>query len=417
MLLRARIVLPIVRPPIEDGAVLISRNTIKAVGRWRDLAPRVSEPAIDLGAVILLPGFVNAHCHLDYTTMTGLPPQKQFPDWIKGLLALKAAASYTDYADGWLRGAAMLVRNGTTTVADVEAVPELLPDVWSATPLRVASFLEMTSVKSRRDPAQILHEMAAKIDSLRGARNRAGLSPHALYSTTPALLEQTARLARQRRWRVTMHVAESAEEFDMHAHRRGPLHDWLAPQRDMSDCGLGSPLEQVRRCGLLAENFLAVHANYLQPGDINALAQTGAAVVHCPRSHAYFRHQPFPFRQLAAAGVNICLGTDSLASIPASRRRQPQLDLFAEMRQFAAAQPETPAETILKMAPINGARALGLAERIGELSAGTLADLIAIPCSGKISDASQAVIAHAGDISVSMIDGHWAFGGHCSEPL
>jgi aminodeoxyfutalosine deaminase len=411
MLLRARIVLPIVRPPIEDGAVLIRGNTIAAVGRWRDLAPGASEPPVDLGAVIVLAGLVNAHCHLDYSAMTGLPAQKQFPDWIKGLLALKGAASYADYATGWLRGAAMLVRTGTTTVGDIEAVPELLPDVWSATPLRVASFLEITSVKSRRDPAQILQEVTAKIEGLNPQRNRLGLSPHALYSTTPALLEQAGTLARQKRWRLSMHVAESVEEFDMFTQRRGAMFDWLASQRDMSDCGLGTPMEQVRRCGLLAENFLAVHANYLEPRDIESLGQSGAAVVHCPRSHAYFRHQRFAHRQLAAAGVNICLGTDSLASIAMPRRRQPELNLFAEMRQFAAVHPTIPAQTIVEMATINGARALGLAQRVGELSAGALADSIAIPYAGNTAEAFQAVVEHAGDVSASMIDGQWALGG------
>src|SRR5580658_10279129 len=171
MLLRARIVLPISTPPIENGAVLLSQNRVAAIGSWRDLAPGAHEPALDLGPVILLPGLVNAHCHLDYTEMTGLPPQKQFPDWIKGLLALKAGASYTEYAQAWLRGANMLKRTGTTTVADIEAVPELLPEVWSSTPLRVFSFLEMTGVKSKRKPSEILREAAAKIKSLSSARN------------------------------------------------------------------------------------------------------------------------------------------------------------------------------------------------------------------------------------------------------
>src|SRR5271156_3582496 len=197
MLLRARIILPIAAPPIENGAVLLSKNRVVAVGAWRDLASRAREPAVDLGPVILLPGLINAHCHLDYTDMTGLPPQKQFPDWIKGLLALKAAASYTDYAEAWIRGAKMLERTGTTTVADIEAVPELLPEVWSSTSLRVFSFLEMTGVKSGRKPAEILREASAKIKSLSGGRGAAGLSPHALYSTMPDLLRKSAALARK----------------------------------------------------------------------------------------------------------------------------------------------------------------------------------------------------------------------------
>ena len=330
MLLRARIVLPIAAPPIENGAVLLSHNRIAAVGCWRDMAPAARQPAVDLGPVILLPGLVNAHCHLDYTDMTGLPPQKHFPDWIKGLLALKAAAGYTDYAAAWIGGAKMLARSGATTVADVEAVPELLPEVWSCTPLRVFSFLEIIAVQRRRAPSEILREAAARIKSLSSARGAAGLSPHALYSTTPELLRQTAVLARRRRWRLTTHLAESASEHEMFAGRRGPMFDWLKPQRDMSDCQGRSPVQQARRCGLLGENFLAVHANYLDDADVAALAQSGSSVVHCPQSHAYFGHAPFPFHKLREAGVNVCLGTDSLASVLATSRAKPELNMFAE---------------------------------------------------------------------------------------
>ena len=410
MILRARIVLPVCRPAIEDGAVVISGNRIAAVGSWPDIQAHFAEPAADLGAAILLPGLINAHCHLDYTGMNGLPPPRQFSDWIKALLALKAAASYTDYAAAWLAGAAMLARTGCTAVADIEAVPELLPEVWTGTPLRVASFLEMTGLKRRRAPAEILGEASEKIESLKPERGLAGLSPHALYSTTAPLLEETARLARERNWRVTMHVAESAEEFEMFAHRRGTMFDWLEPQRGMADCGLGTPLAQVERCGLLGGNFLAIHANYLLASDIEALARSGSSVVHCPRSHAYFRHQRFACEELAAAGVNICLGTDSLASVFPSQRSKPELNLLAEMRQFAATHPGIAPEAIVEMATRNGARALGWQGRAGELSPGSWADLISIPFTGPIAECAAAVVHHPGDVAVSMIDGHWVAG-------
>jgi cytosine/adenosine deaminase-related metal-dependent hydrolase len=408
MLLRARILLPISSPPIADGAVLISGNRVAALGRWRDLSPAAAEPAADLGHVILMPGLVNAHCHLDYTDMAGQAAPKQFPDWIKGLLARKAAASYADYAQAWLRGAAMLLRTGVTTVADVEAVPELLPDVWSSTPLRVASFLEMTCVRSGRDPAAIVRDAAAKIAALRPERGFAGLSPHALYSTTPDLLRASAQLAARHRWRVTMHVAESIDEFEMCVHGRGHLFDWLKSQRDMSDCGHGTPIEQVRRCGLMGERFLAIHANYLQPADIEALAQTQSSVVHCPRSHAYFRHQSFLYNELAAAGVNVCLGTDSLASVAPARPPGPELNLFTEMQTFAKSNPGVRPSDILRLATSNGARALGLQGSVGEMAQNSFADLITIPYSGTIGEAESAVVQHRGDMAGSMIDGKWA---------
>jgi cytosine/adenosine deaminase-related metal-dependent hydrolase len=408
MLLRARIVLPISGPPISDGAVLISKNRVAALGRWSDLSRAAAEPVTDLGQVILLPGLVNAHCHLDYTEMAGQPAPKQFPDWIKGLLARKAAASYADYAQAWLRGAAMLLRTGVTTVGDIEAVPELLPDVWSSTPMRVASFLEMTGVQSRRDPGSILQEAAAKIAALRPERGFVGLSPHALYSTTPALLRAAAQLAAAQNWRVTMHVAESIDEFEMCAHSRGPLFDWLKGQRDMSDCGHGTPVQQVARCGLLSERFLAIHANYLDPADIAALAQSGSSVVHCPRSHAYFKHRQFPYKELAAARVNICLGTDSLASVAPARPPGPELNLFTEMQTFASLHPEVTPSDILRLATCNGARALGLQGCVGEIAPNSFADLITLPYAGKIEEAESAVVHYRGDVTGSMIDGRWA---------
>ena len=302
----------------------------------------------------------------------------------------------------------MLAATGTTTVADIEAVPELLPEVWSSTPLRVFSFLEMTGVKSRRHPEEILHEAAVKRRSL-SARGFVGISPHALYSTTPALLQQTAALARRRHWRLTTHVAESIEEFEMYRHRRGPMFDWLKKQREMSDCGLGTPVAQVARCGLLGPNFLAIHANYLEPQDVAALAASQSSVVHCPGSHAYFCHQPFPYPELSAAGVNVCLGTDSLASVKTTAHAKPELNMFAEMRTFALANPEVAPSEVLRMATQAGARALGWQDRVGGLFANGLADMITIPFSGKKEEAAAAVVHHGGPVSASMIDGQWIF--------
>src|SRR5262249_11817409 len=148
------IVLPVSRPPIENGAVSIAGERILWVGRWSDLPASDRQQVCDLGETILLPGLINAHCHLDYTDMAGqLAPPKTFSDWIKALVALKSEWSYADFARSWLHGAKMLLRTGTTTVADVEAVPELLPEIWSATPLRVISFRELIGLKTQAESA------------------------------------------------------------------------------------------------------------------------------------------------------------------------------------------------------------------------------------------------------------------------
>ncbi|HWH72121.1 MAG TPA: hypothetical protein VNT26_22350, partial [Candidatus Sulfotelmatobacter sp.] len=113
MILRARVVLPVSHPAIRDGAVLVNKNRILAVGRWSELGHDASQKVVDLGEVILMPGLVNAHCHLDYTHMAGqLPPPKVFSDWLKLITATKASWNFSDYADSWLSGARMLLRTG-----------------------------------------------------------------------------------------------------------------------------------------------------------------------------------------------------------------------------------------------------------------------------------------------------------------
>lgn len=410
MLLRARLVVPGRRRPIDNGAVALADGRIAAVGRWPDLARAFAGQPCDLGEVLLLPGLVNAHCHLDYTDMAGLlPPPKSFTDWIKAITALKAQWSYTEFARSWLNGARMLLAGGVTTVGDVEAAPELLPEVWEATPLRVFSFLEMTGIKSRRQPDLILKEAATRIASLAHGRCRAGLSPHAAYSTTPQLLRLSARLAREQGWRLVTHVAESSEEFDMFVHARGAMFDWLKRnQRDQTDCGWGSPVQHFERHEFLDANVAAVHANYLAPGDAELLARRGVSVVHCPRSHAYFGHAAFPFHELARAGVNVALGTDSLATTLKPRGAPLELDLFAEMRAFARTFPDVPPEGILRLATVNAAAALGGTGQVGELAAGAFADLITVPFDGPLADAVEFLVRGSGRVSRVMIGGQWA---------
>jgi cytosine/adenosine deaminase-related metal-dependent hydrolase len=409
MILRARTILSLTAPPIEDGAVFIEGNRVRSVMPWKNLRPHVNVKTCDLGEVILLPGLINAHCHLDYTDMAGqLPPPKTFVDWIGLITAAKSGWSYSDYARSWLHGAHQLLKTGTTTVADIEAMPDLLPEVWDATPLRIFSFLEMTGIRSKRLPKEILAAALAQIDSLKHPRHRAMLSPHAPYSTLPELLRLTAKTASKRRWQTCIHVAESMEEFAMFQNAEGKMHDWLARnERDNSDCGLGSPVAHLARQKLLGENVLAIHVNCLARGDASLLGKNKTHVVHCPRSHDYFRHPKFEREKLVKAGVNVCLGTDSLATTRKVGKAKPELDMFAEMRALAHSDKTISPEEILRMATVNGARALGLAGKAGELSKNAFADLIALPYTGKSSRAYDAVLAHTGNVAASMIAGRW----------
>jgi cytosine/adenosine deaminase-related metal-dependent hydrolase len=158
--------------------------------------------------------------------------------------------------------------------------------------------------------------------------------------------------------------------------------------------------------------LLAVHLNYPEPGDLALLSRKGVHVVHCPRSHFYFNHHPFPLRRLASAGVNVCLGTDSLASVYKRRGENMELSMFAEMQELRRVHPRLMADTILRMATVNAAQALGLDGHAGVLAKGALADLLALPLPRGSVNFSEAVVRHQGPVAHTMIGGRWVFPRH-----
>jgi cytosine/adenosine deaminase-related metal-dependent hydrolase len=152
---------------------------------------------------------------------------------------------------------------------------------------------------------------------------------------------------------------------------------------------------------------IAVHANYLGPGDAELLARNCIHVAHCPRSHFYFGHARFPLRRLLKAGVNVCLATDSLASVRKRPHEVVELSLFEEMRSTALAGHGLRPAELLRMATRNGARALGLRGKAGEIIRGAFADLIALPCSRTSRAVYDCALEHSGPVAASMIDGQW----------
>lgn len=337
-----------------------------------------------------------------------IPPRKSFTDWINAINAIKGSWTDAHYHESWADGARQLLDSGTTTVANVETFHSLLPAVRLQTPLRVFSFFEVIGIHKERHPDTLLNPILDRADACCQAGHvQLGLSPHALYSTTPALLARCQEIARARNWRVMTHLAESEDEAAMFELSNGPMFNWLRNQRDMSDLRNMSPIQMAGEAGLLNPEFLAIHANYLRPDDVALLARSRSSVVHCPRSHAYFRHTPFLHDSLRKAGVNVCLGTDSMATVIKDRKWVPTLDMFTEMRVFAGTAGLLPAHAILCMATLNPARALGLEGLAGEISPGSWADLVVLPCESPLADAEEDIISFSGNPSGVMVCGEW----------
>src|SRR5438046_6905902 len=131
MILRARVVVTMDGPPIENGAVVISGDRVLDVGKFPEVSGRHSgQELVDLGEQALLPGLINAHCHLDYTCLRGkIPPQESFASWIRAINAEKAKLSEQDYLASIADGFAEAKRFGATTIANLTAFPELISQV------------------------------------------------------------------------------------------------------------------------------------------------------------------------------------------------------------------------------------------------------------------------------------------------
>lgn len=404
MLFRARTIVPVASPKLADGGLWVREGRIEAIGPWEGIhAQAVGEEVTDLGEVALFPGLVNAHAHLEYTGLAGkLNGSAGFAAWIRSINAVKREQSPESITADWLTGAETLLRSGTTTVADMETVMPGMATRLAKTPLRVIPFIEMTGVISRRLPSDLLTEADAILGE---CPQGGGYSPHAPYSTLPALLRETAQHAATHQRSVAIHVAESADEFAMYRERSGALFELISQLgRSMEDCDGRTPLQHVARNGLLRLKTLVVHANYLAPEDFDLLAQSGSNVVHCPSSHAFFAHNPFAYAELKRRGVNVCLGTDSLATQAAGSR----LDMLAEMRRFQRSYPTVSPAEILQMATQNGAQALGIPDVTGSLSAGRFADFFAIPYEGDIADAEASLLNESVQVTACYVAGRKA---------
>lgn len=363
------------RPPIADGALVLSHGKILRVGDFGSLASEFPAHELhDFGAAVILPGLVNAHAHLELSHLR--PPERpgRFTDWLTTVMrspALGADRAVTD-------GAAQSVRFGVTTVGDVTRDPANTRPVLERSPLRAVSYGEVTGMAGRR------HLLAGRLDAAvdwqpHGQKGRviAGISPHAPYSIDASGYHACLNAAQSRGLALATHLAESPHEAEFLADHTGPfreLWDAMGAWEPTVPKFSGGSIRYARSLGLLDDPRVAlIHVNYCDDDELGLLAAGRASVVYCPRTHAYFGHPPHRWRDMLAAGLNVSVGTDSRAS-------SPDLNLVDELRLLHRLCPEVPALTLWKMATINAGRALDL--EVGALQSVMPADLAIFPIRG-----------------------------------
>jgi len=374
------------RPPLEDGGLAVRGSEILAVGHWDDLI-REHPGALreDLGEMILLPGLINAHCHLDYTMMRGaLFGGESFALWIQRLNAMRRSLDQSDYLEAIASGLEELKHWGCTTVLNIESFPELVPFLPES-PIRTWWFLEVMDVRSRLETGEALAGAIRFFEKAGEGHGGFGISPHAPYTASRDLYELVQKYSEKYRMPVCTHLAETQEEMAMFRDAEGPLYEFLRSiGRSMDDCRGITPVQAVLGQGLLPQGSLLVHMNILNEEDRELLQRSAGQfpVIHCPGTHAFFNRAPFELEFFRNNGIPVLLGTDSLAS-------NHDLNMFSEMRAMGAAFPELDPMEILSMATTRPAAGIGRAGRLGELSPGAVADFLAVPDEGEREIAAQ----------------------------
>jgi aminodeoxyfutalosine deaminase len=399
---RCRALISMSGPPIENGAFVVDRTRFEQVGPAKDILPFFSGKVVDLGDVVALPGLINAHCHLEYTLMRGaIMPSRSFSKWVSRINALKRSLTDDDYLRATRQGLEELQRSGVTSVLDIVSAPQVLLRLTPPA-IRTWFFLELIDVRPR--PWLDDHAFGSWLffEQNPGWMGGFGLSPHAPYTASKALYESALSCAALLQMPVTTHVAESGEEFEMFATAKGSLFEFLKKMgRPMEDCGGKSPLRHLITNGLLHSGCIVVHLNELDQQDLQLLSTPewrNLAIVHCPKSHRFLHHKSFPLEELRKRGLQISLGTDSLAS-------NDSLNLFSEMRMARRNYPSLTPEELLRMTTVYPARAIRQENFLGRIARGYLADAVCIPFSDTLQNVHEAVLDNRSPIKWIMVNG------------
>ena len=393
MILRAKYVMPDNRTIIENGAVAIQGSKIVDIGPYPTIRNSGISPIRDLGEAVLTPGLVNAHTHLDLTSSAdSIQRTPKFTDWIFQIVGKRNPSTIEPSIR---EGVQQSLAGGATTVGDIDGTGESA-QILRDTPIRKVVFFEVLGFSGER-AAMGLARLATYLASplVPDSLLTPALSPHAPYSTSADIYRQCVASGLS----VCTHIAETEEELEFLSSGTGAFLDYLEAF-GISTAAWHPPqltsVQYMETLGILRKNSLLVHCNYLTDADVTTLAESGASAVFCPRSHHYFYHTDHPVVQLIESGVNVAIGTDSLAS-------NWSLSLLDELKFLARTQPCIRPETLLDMVTCNGATALGLAQ-VGRLEKGWLADIIAvqIPNDGRstieqiFDDASQNLLTVVG---------------------
>lgn len=369
LVIRARWVVP-----VEPAGVILEHHAVAVrAGRIVGVMPQSqAEQRFDAARVVnlpshlLMPGMVNLHVHAAMTLMRGLADDLPLQKWLQEAIwpAEGRHVSEAFVRDGTRLAAAEMLRGGITTCNDMYFHPAAAAEAFAEMGMRAVVGVVMLDFPTpfASDADDYLRKGLAARDQWRDhPLIDFSIAPHAPYTVSDASFGRALAIADELDLPIHVHVHETAQEITEGLAAHGVR-----------------PLARLARLGVLGENLIGVHAVHLDDSDVDLLVRHDCAIAHCPSSNMKLASGIAPVPRLLAAGLRVGLGTDGAAS-------NNRLDLLQEMRQAALLAKvgsldatAVPAHAALRMATLDGARAIGTGERIGSIEPGKSADLCAV---------------------------------------
>lgn len=377
-LITAKYILPIDQDIITDGAIAIESGKIITVGPANILKTQYPDATVkSFDTHVLMPGLVNAHAHLDLTYFLG--EDTSFIGWLISMLKYQRSAEMPQLIPAIQRGLSQVIASGTTCVGDFascEASFQLAKEMGIRTVIfpSIAGGLG-AQAQDRFESALALVEKYLDEDE---PTISAGLGPSAPYLLSRHLLRVTSQHAKEMGVPLMIHVTESFPEMEFFFDSQGPIGTELFPSlgwgNDLPPAFRKTPIQYLNDIGFLDAQPTIIGGIHLSARDFALLARHMCRVVFCPRANKVFGHGKFPWTKLHDNGIPVALGTEAT-------HQPPDFNLWQEMKTVLEgdlASDKPSAKDLIHMATMGGARALGLEHRIGSLTAGKLADIIAV---------------------------------------
>jgi cytosine/adenosine deaminase-related metal-dependent hydrolase len=400
LIIRSDFLLPIAERPIEDAFVVIENKRITDFGSFKNLRKKSFSNFIDLKGFILLPGLINSHTHLELSQLKGRINYKgSFSRWIEDLIEERSAWNYMDYVNSVSLGIKELIQSGTTTVGDV-TLSGASWDILKAMGLRARIYHEVIGPRTC-EAEEIFSTLKDKLLNFKSKRLiNNGISPHAPYSVSKKLMKLILEFSRENKIPLMIHLAESYEEVEFFDSGMGRLYEFLKTRNSVDKDWIPpktTPTKYLSETEIFSVATTVVHFNFFTEEDKSILLKANSSIVYCPKSHLYFKRKEYPIKSLIEHGLNISIGTDSLAS-------NVSLNMLKEMKVLREMGLDS--ETILKLSTINGAKALKMEHLVGSVEIGKYADLIGVKLNKNFTNEPYDFITTGVEkVDFSIIDG------------